>query len=191
MRNNLVERLKGAAFNLVLFLAAVYLFYLAGYFQYDIREGQLGPGFWPRLLLGLVIVLTFYDIVLGLVKGSTASEVKGVLGNKDQSNQEEKDGLPEEENKRYPMLLFIGCLMTLAYVFLINIIGFAICTFLYLAGFMYAGRYRRHTVIIVSSLLGTLFFVFLFIKVVYVSLPTGVPPFEGITLMIYSLLGVS
>jgi putative tricarboxylic transport membrane protein len=189
VQNNLVERLKGAAFNLVLFLAAVYLFYLAGYFQYDIREGQLGPGFWPRLLLGLVIVLTFYDIVLGLVRGSTAGEVKGVLGNKDQANQEE-DGLPEEENKRYPMLLFIGCLMTLAYVFLINIIGFTICTFLYLAGFMYAGRYRRHTVIIVSSLLGTLFFVFLFIKVVYVSLPTGVPPFEGLTLIIYSLLGI-
>ncbi|MHB8916569.1 MAG: tripartite tricarboxylate transporter TctB family protein [Desulfocucumaceae bacterium] len=190
MQNNLVDRLKGTAFNIALFLAAAYLFYLAGNFQYDVRENQLGPGFWPKLLLGLVIVLTFYDIVLGLVKGSTAGEAKGVLSNKDQENQEAGDGLLEEEKKRYPMLLIIGCVITLAYVYLVSIIGFPICTFLYLLGFMYAGRYRRHTVIIVSSLVGTLFFMFLFIKVVYVSLPTGVPPFEGLTLMLYSLLGI-
>jgi len=193
MQNIFVERLKGVAFNIILFLAATFLFYMAGQFQYDMREGQLGPGFWPRILLGFVIVLTLYDIVIGLARGNQTGQVKGMLKTDQgyQEDQEAGDGLLEPENKRHLHLLLIGGAMTLGYVIMIGILGFPICTFLFLVGFMYAGRYRRHGVIWISSLVGTIFLVFLFIKVVYVSLPTGVFPFEGITLTIYSLLGIN
>lgn len=188
MQNKLAERLKGSMFSVVLFFAALYLFNLAGKFDYAERSGQLGPGFWPRLLLGLIIVLTFIDLMATLFKSGNSkkpmtldSEVRGAVS-----------GLPgQEEKKRYPYLLIIGGLMSVAYVLLVQVIGFALCTFLYLAGFMYVGRYRRHGVIWISSLLGTLFFMFLFIKVVYVSLPMGISPFDGITLILYYLFGIS
>jgi len=190
VQNNLLERLKGTAFSGILFLAAIYFFNLATKFEYTQRGEQLGPGFWPKLLLGIIIILTFADIVMALLckGGKPAAEVEAAQNNE---VLEAADGLQGQEKKRYPKLLLIGGLMTVAYVFLIEIIGFALCTFFYLAGFMYAGRFRRHLMIWVSSLLGTIFFMFLFIKVVYVSLPTGVPPFEGLTLMIFALLGVN
>lgn len=189
MQNKLAERLKDSMFSVVLFFAALYLFNLAGKFDYAERSGQLGPGFWPRLLLGLIIVLTFIDIVVVLLKGR---ESKAEATTPQNEVREAGDGLPDqEEKKRYPYLLVIGGLMSVAYVLLVQVIGFALCTFLYLAGFMYVGRYRRHVVIWISSLLGTLFLMFLFIKVVYVSLPTGISPFDGITLILYYLFGIS
>lgn len=190
MQNNLVERLKGAAFSSALFIAALYLFNLAGKFEYSERAGQLGPGFWPKMLLGLILIFTAYEIVVKLLKGSEPDNAGGLVKTDDQ--REAEDGLPAgEEKKRYPVLLLAGCVMTLLYVLIIEVVGFALCTFLYLAGFMYVGRYRKHLAIWISSFIGTLFLVFLFVKVVYVSLPTGVPPFEWITLIIYSLLGIS
>lgn len=190
MRNNMVERLKGVAFSGVVFIAALYLFNLTGKFEYAERAGQLGPGFWPKMLLGLILVFTGYEIVHSLVKGKDTEEAKSPV--KTGEPREAEDGLPaEEEKKRYPALLITGGVMTLLYVFLVDIIGFALCTFIYMAAFMYVGRYRKHLAIWISSLIGTVFLVFLFVKVVYVSLPTGLPPFEWITLTIYSLLGIS
>jgi putative tricarboxylic transport membrane protein len=189
VKKSLMERLKGAAFSGILVVAAIYFFNLATQFEYSQRGEQLGPGFWPKLLLGIIIILTLVDIVLALCKGGKpATEVSSAENNE---VLEAGEGLQDEVQKRYPKLLIMGGLMTVAYVYLIGIIGFALCTFFYLAGFMYAGRFRRHVMIWVSSLVGTVFLVFLFIKVVYVSLPTGIPPFEGLTLMIYSLLGVN
>jgi putative tricarboxylic transport membrane protein len=185
-----MERLKGTAFSGILVVVAIYFFNLATKFEYSQRGEQLGPGFWPKLLLGIIIILTLADIVLALCKGGKpATEVSSSAENNEVL--EAGEGLQDEEQKRYPKLLIIGGLMTVAYVYLVGTVGFALCTFFYLVGFMYAGRFRHHVMIWVSSLAGTAFFLFLFIKVVYVSLPTGIPPFEGLTLMIYSLLGIN
>ena len=54
-------------------------------------------------------------------------------------------------------------------------------TFLFLVAFMYLGRYRAHLVIWLASIIGTLFVAIIFLKVVYVSLPRGVPPFDRVT----------
>lgn len=188
VRNNLLERLKGTTFSGILFLAAIYFFSMTTKFEYTQRGNQLGPGFWPKMLLGIIIILTFVDIVMALCRGGKTAEA-AVTENTDVL--EAGEGLQDLEKKRFPHLLIIGGLITVAYVFLIDIIGFALCTFFYLAAFMYVGRFRRHLVIWSSSLVGSVFFMFLFIKVVYVSLPTGIPPFEGITLMIYALLGIN
>jgi putative tricarboxylic transport membrane protein len=188
VKKSLMERLKGTVLSGILVVAAIYLFNLATKFEYSQRGEQLGPGFWPKLMLGIIIILTLADIVLALRKGGKpAAEVSSAENNEVLGVGE---GLQDEEQKRYPKLLIMGGLMTVAYVYLIGIIGFALATFLYLVGFTYVGRFRRHVMIWVSGLVGTVFFVFLFIKVVYVSLPTGIPPFEGLTLMIYSLLGI-
>jgi putative tricarboxylic transport membrane protein len=43
-----------------------------------------------------------------------------------------------------------------------------------MALFMWVGRYRRPGVIVATSLIGSLAFMFMFMKIVYVSLPLGV-----------------
>jgi hypothetical protein len=91
------------------------------------------------------------------------------------------DGEGEAEAPSYPRLLAAGVALVLAYGLVITTLGFILSTFLFLAAFMYLGRYRAHGVIWVASLLGTLAVSLIFLKVVYVSLPRGVAPFDRLT----------
>ena len=97
---------------------------------------------------------------------------------------------PPQEGKTYPHLLLTGMAMTVAYVALIQTLGFFLCTFLYLAGFMLVGRYRRIGVALATSLAGSLVFMFVFMKIVYVSLPLGQAPFSEISFLLMRLMGI-
>ena len=62
---------------------------------------------------------------------------------------------------------------------------------LLLACFAYVGRYRRHWVIWLTSILGSIALMFLFMRVVYISLPIGVAPFSAVSLAAMKLMGIS
>jgi len=91
---------------------------------------------------------------------------------------------------RYPRLIVGGIVLTVAYVVLIERLGFFLCTFAYLAAFAWIGRYRRPLVVLASSLIGSLLFMFVFMKVVYVSLPLGQEPFSQVTFLLMRLMGI-
>jgi putative tricarboxylic transport membrane protein len=55
---------------------------------------------------------------------------------------------------------------------------------------MWIGRYRRIGVIVATSLIGALAFVFVFMKIVYVSLPLGVEPFAQVSYLVMKLLAI-
>jgi hypothetical protein len=90
----------------------------------------------------------------------------------------------EEEGPRSTALLLAGVVLTVAYGFIMPILGFLISTFLFLILFTYAGRYRSPVPILLTSLIGSLGALILFQKVVYVSLPRGIPPFDALADMI-------
>jgi putative tricarboxylic transport membrane protein len=96
----------------------------------------------------------------------------------------------EEKQRSYPLLLAGGIVLTIIYVVTISSLGFFLATITYLALFMVIGRYRNWTVIAISSLLGSLALVFIFMKVVYVSLPLGVEPFSAVSLLLLRVMGV-
>ncbi len=94
------------------------------------------------------------------------------------------------QEKTYPHLLWIGIAMTVAYAVLIDKLGFFLCTLIYLVAFMWIGRYRRIGVILVTSLIGSLAFMFMFMKIVYVSLPLGVDPFSQLSFLLMRLMAI-
>jgi putative tricarboxylic transport membrane protein len=55
---------------------------------------------------------------------------------------------------------------------------------------MWVGRFRRPKIVAAASVLGSLTFVFVFMKVVYVSLPLGVGPFRTLSAWIMAALGI-
>jgi putative tricarboxylic transport membrane protein len=61
---------------------------------------------------------------------------------------------------------------------------------LYIAALIRSGRYRRWPVIAVVSVVGALAFMFVFMKVVYLSLPIGRPPFDAVSLALMQLMGI-
>jgi len=55
---------------------------------------------------------------------------------------------------------------------------------------MWIGGFRRPVAVAVASVVGSLAFMFVFMKVVYVSLPLGHEPFSQVTFLLMRLMGI-
>jgi putative tricarboxylic transport membrane protein len=165
------RRLLHALPYLVLLAVTVGLWTVSGRIDYPARPGSLGPDFWPRAAILLMGALCVGQIVKLFVLGPV--EARG-LG--DRLDEEEDDG----EAPRRPLLLLGGVALTVGYAFSLGTLGFPLATALFLVAFMYLGGSRRHLAIWLSSLVGVALVCVLLLKVVYVSLPRGVAPFDRI-----------
>ena len=76
------------------------------------------------------------------------------------------------------------------YAVLVPVLGFILGTFLFLAAFMYVGRYRDHGAIWGTSALVTILCGILFLRIAYVSLPRGIAPFDRITDIFFAIPGL-
>ena len=164
--------------------AAAYLYRDAGAFAAAARPGQLGPDFWPRAVLVLLIVVCVCEIVRRVLFERAAH---------DDSPSAQADGSADARvasEDRFAWCLAGGIGLTIAYVLALDWLGFFAATALYLALFMVVGRYRRTRVILSASVLGSLAFVYVFMKIVYVSLPLGRGPFKTLSVWLLALLGV-
>jgi putative tricarboxylic transport membrane protein len=95
-----------------------------------------------------------------------------------------------EPNERFPGLLALGIAITIAYVWLLGVLGFALASALYIGAMIRVGRYRRWRVIVPTALAGSLAFMFMFQKIVYLSLPIGQSPFDALSLALMRLMGI-
>lgn len=177
------SRVSAALPYVVCLAVAALLWWLAGQITYPARSGQIGPDFWPRAAIALMAVAALIEIGRKLFAAAPDRELSGI------GEVLEKDDAAGDDAPRVPALLVAGIVLTLGFGFLVTTLGFILSTFLYLVLFMYAGRYRNHVVIWVSAALGTLIFAVVFLKLVYVSVPRGTPPFDAVTQGVLDLFG--
>lgn len=171
-------------------VAAGYLYYVAANFQYHARAGVLGPDFWPKALLALVIASCLYEIVMTLAF-DRRDDVGGVLEEiVEESAEEHGETAAAAPVESHPYLLLGGMALSALYVWAVTKLGFFTATVPYLAAFIALGGYRRWGVIAAVSVGGALVLLFFFMKVVYVSLPIGQEPFAQVTLMLMKLMGI-
>jgi putative tricarboxylic transport membrane protein len=175
-------KLKALAPYAALFACAVYLYRDAGAFASAARPGQLGPDFWPRAVLALLMIVCACEIVRRAVFDRAMRNASREAIQEDDA----RPGAPE----RFPLRLAAGIVLTIAYVAALDWLGFFVATALYLALFMRVGRYRRNRVVVMASLVGSLAFVYVFMKIVYVSLPLGAGPFKTLSVWMLAMLGV-
>lgn len=186
----MLSQLRKNAPYAAVFAIAAYLYFLARQIDFVAPGGRIGPDFWPKAILLLAMATCAYEIVKNLFFGKAGGELAGVLQSIVDEAPDDIAALPGEEPRSYPGLLLAGTVMTVGYVLLIERLGFFLCTFIYLAGFMIVGRYRRITVVLATGLIGSLVFMFVFMKIVYVSLPLGQAPFSEISYWLMRLMGI-
>jgi putative tricarboxylic transport membrane protein len=176
-----VTRLRAAVPYAAVFAVALYLYHATDAFAAMGREGQLSPAFWPRAVLGLLMLVCAWEIgrAAWFPRDARAAPVAA-------AQLEEAPGEPP----RQPLRLAAGIALTAAYVPAMEALGFFIATAIYLAAFMVVGRYRRPFVVAIASIGGSLAFVFVFMKVVYVSLPLGMGPFRAFSASLLAALGI-
>lgn len=158
---------------LLIFIAAVYFYVLAGSIDENPMPGQVGPAFWPRVILILLMascVLKALESYLAFGKGIADMGVESAP--------------PDVSVSR----LIAMIILVLAVVPGMEILGFALANFIFLILFIRIAGMRKLPSLIVTSLLGTIFLLYLFGKVVYLPLPKGNWIFNDLTIFIYRLL---
>ncbi len=161
----------------VVALAALYFILLTNDIHYSGRAGRLGPAFWPRMILIMMLLVALLDCVVELRNARRRAAALTATG---------RAGAPP----RVWWLMALGLALTLAYVNLATVLGFPTANALFMILFMLLGGFARPITAMIVSTVGTVVMVFLFVRVVYVSLPLGMGIFESITLTLYGLLGI-
>ncbi len=168
------QRLRTAFPYALLLAAAAWFYHLATHIQYAARPGQIGPDFWPHLALGAMIAICAVEIGRILAFGGNDQAASNGAAAKDEDEE-------EGQAPRQPLRLVFGIAAVVAYGALITIFGFPLTTAAFMILFIYAGGYRQHLSIWLSSLIGVVILTVIFRSLVYVSLPRGEPPFDVIT----------
>ena len=178
-----------APYVLVLGIAAL-LYRSASGIDFFAPAGRIGPDFWPKMVLLLMIATCVYEIVrIGVF--SRDDSVSGVLQTLSASPPTDEIPPPApDEGRSYPVLLALGIGITVLYAAVVPVTGFFLTTALYLVAFIGLGRYRRMWLALGVSLAGTLLMVYFFMKVAYISLPIGVAPFSAVSLLLMQVMGI-
>jgi putative tricarboxylic transport membrane protein len=132
--------------------------------------GQLGPAFWPRLvLIGLIV----------------ACLVKAVQETRAPAPSQAEVGPPLARGR-----LAAAVALIVLYVLLAPALGFPLTTAAFITAFMALSGMRSPLMLGLNAVGGTMALLYLFVKLVYLPLPKGDDPFETLTLALYRALGI-
>jgi putative tricarboxylic transport membrane protein len=181
---------RGVAPYAVILLVAGYLWHHALGINSDAR-GHSGPAFWPEAVLSLMMMTCVVSIA-GHIHQSwwRGRNDRGPIGHTTQFSEERTEADPPVSvalAKSYP---WMAIALTGAYVSLFPQIGYFLATSLYVTAFIYFGNYRKFWVAALLGVSASIAFMFVFMKIVYVSLPIGVGAFTNISTFMMAALGI-
>ena len=170
-RKGALEKLAGLKGPLLIFGAALFFYFVAGNIEEFPLPGQLGPAFWPKAILILLMV-------------SCVVKAMETLFSRSQDPEPGTAGAPAlNVSKLVAMIVLL-----IGVVFFLDQIGFLLANFLFLILFLRVSGVKKPIPLLLISILGTIFLLYLFIKVVYLPLPRGTWFFEDFTIFCYRLL---
>ena len=148
-------------------------------------EGGPGPAFYPRLLIGLFAFCMAIRVVQEM-----AAMRRGVVTERDA----DEEAIPEEGAELEADLISarrvaIVIAIAVAYVVASIYLGWVIATFLLVIVFLVLAGKRNLFIVVPLAAALSIGFAYMFVKVVYLSLPTGVGFFDDVSVRLFELLG--
>jgi len=167
----LFSPLKGP---LLIFLFGLLFYVLAGRIEETPIPGQLGPAFWPKTILLFLMISCGIKAVETLMVRK--KEMKGTL---------------DEPPQAVDFLKLFGMIgLIIGVVAAMDVLGFLIANLLFLILFMRLAGLKKKVTLFMTSGLGTVSLLYLFIKVVYLPLPKGYWFFHDLSVHLYRLLHI-
>ena len=153
-------------------LAIVLFFHTRGLDEVA-QAGQLGPGFWPRMvLIGLGVSCAAKLVVDVRRRHRTARHVA------------------DAPAPISPARLVVATALLVLYALALPLLGFALATAGFIAAFMALAGARSVAGIAATAVLTTVAVLYVFIRIVYLPLPKGAGAVENVTIALYRLLGI-
>jgi uncharacterized membrane protein len=159
-------------FNVFLLIASVYCFIFISAVD-NSTATELGAAFWPRLILGIMIVL----LVIGLVNLLRRKNGKGAVTG-------------ESVKGFFKSKIFLGMVICIAAAFLLPVIGFIPTSFLLLVAYGVLLGERRPSALIVTGVVATLILYIIFQGPLGIFLPRGQLFFRNFALSMENLIGM-
>ncbi|RDH73978.1 hypothetical protein DVS77_34240 [Mycolicibacterium moriokaense] len=147
-------------------------------------EGGPGPAFYPRVLLGLFA----FCMVVRIVQEIRTIR-RGVAVSDDDAEEIPEEGAELETELISPRRVAIVIAIAIAYVVGTIYLGWVVATFLLVVVFLVLAGKRNLFVVIPLAAVLSVGFAYMFVKVVYLSLPTGVGVFDDLSVRLFELLG--
>lgn len=154
-------------------LLAAYFYFLAGKIDAPPSPEQLGAAFWPKMILIFLMVSCGIKAGEFLIARRKAGAATG-------------GPLPEVDTLKLAAMIA----MVIAAVYSMDFIGFPLANFLFLLLFMRLAGLRKKLILFLTSVLGTVFLLYLFVKIVYLPLPKGQWFFDDMTIFLYRVLHI-
>ena len=145
-----------------------------------------GPAFYPRLLIALFAL----SMLIRIVQDIRAIRRGVVVGAED----DDDEAIPEEGAELETSLVSarrvaVVIAISVAYVVGSIYLGWVVATFLLVVVFLVLAGKRNLLIVVPLAAALSLGFAYMFVKVVYLSLPTGVGFFDDLTVRIFELIG--
>jgi putative tricarboxylic transport membrane protein len=172
-------RLKQLAPYVILLTIGVALYSMTNQMAGAEMPGQIGPDRWPKLIIGLMIGVCLFEIGRRMLWNPEPPAP--TLG--------ELEALGEDQPDK-PWLVFGAVAVTVVYLLLLDVIGFVLGTLLYTAALMWFGGTKRPLLVGIMSLVITISFAFVFMKLIFIALPVGREPFSWVSFALMKLFGV-
>lgn len=153
-------------------------------------EGQLGADVWPKTILFFAIVTCLWEIGRSVLFGVSRRPARATDVPTHDASLIPSATAVDEGSEVSGFAPWIGIGLTAAYVCVFPWIGYALATLLYVVAFVYFGNYRKPLAALCVGVAASLGFMFLFMRVVYVSLPIGVEPFAQISTLLMHTMGI-
>lgn len=145
--------------------------------------GGPGPAFYPRLLIVLLVLAMIVRIaheVLAIRRGIVEDEVEESL----------EEGVEMDASLIDMRRVAVVVGLSVAYVVATIFLGWVLASFFLVIAFLWLAGKRNPLIILAVALIFSLGMAYVFVKIVYISLPTGVGVFDEFTLRLFELLGV-
>lgn len=180
-------RLGAATPYLLILAVGAFLFRAADRIEFDHVDGRIGPDAWPKLIISLMMVAS----VLGGIKAARSQDTRSSepvsSGPRDEGGQ---GAMAPDDAEIYPLRVWGTLAGTVAYLLLMPAVGFFLSSALFIAFIVYLGGYRKVGPVLAIALVGSLFFMVIFVRVIYVSLPIGIEPFAAVSLTLLKIINV-
>lgn len=172
------RRAQAALPYAVVLAAGIVLYYEADRFDFEQAPGRIGPDAWPKMIIALMLVAALWGLVAALRNGKAAAV------------EDAGDDALARPPEIHPVRVWIAVAATIVYLLLLPVLGFFLATIVYTGVLMVLGGFRRPVPVAILSLATGLFFMFMFMRVVYVALPLGTTPFKQVSYALMAVMGV-
>lgn len=156
----------GQWFEVAAWLAFAAFAYVGSFaFDREIEMYKFGAAWWPRVVIGLIVVAIVGQLLQDLKAGQPARRLD--------PNHFEKSS---QHGRQFYVRMGITLALPIVYASLLNGTGYYFTTPLFLAAYLYITGVRRARPLILVPLVIYAVVTFVFTRILYVGLPTGYWP---------------